>query len=610
MDNPLLRVATCLIPADEDIKEFLENIPSDTEVLTLVEGTGTINRNIHFNTFLHFENLVSLEIIGLQFSIANQLIKSQLTCVLDTPLKNLKYLNLNNIILLGSQIKHKLLFLNNEINEDETISMLNVEGQDEIVPYNVYISKQKDHNFPTFLGYDSLVLLRIHSCNLQNIYWEIFEGLKNLLYLILENNNLKFIPDFAFYGAPNLHSLSLAKNSLLNIQITDLAGLLDLEYLDLSFNNFSQLSELSFPPFPKLKLADFQNNPITIIFPHTFEVMNTTDSLKVGCSDTSLELLPSSFLGLTKLVKLTLINVNAQVLQRDFFNGLPQLKELTLTGNIRKIEFDAFAELAKLEKLFLSNCNITDLSMDAFFGLDNLQILDLSNNKIKIIPPGIFDDQIHLKELYLNDNELVTIPKNLFSSIKHIKLVRLNNNPWHCTCDMNDWSPKVINKVKKTSFVQCDRRHDKGAGCIFSKVAKYDYDNRVAPKCATPLKYKNNGVFQILRKYLRCDKIAQTKMFLSNVIPSTKILKPNIPKKIKFVDDIVKDNKKDHIAISQYKIKLEDIPNDLNPLSTFKFQNIKPLPKKDFEKSLYKKNKQNLRTLAKLKRMKYDKYGH
>lgn len=587
-ENPLVKILTCLIPDNQPTNEFISTIPEDTEILTLLEESAGKNNTIHFSYLEHLTNLIGLEISGLKLMVQNVEINSSLSCMIDTPLNSLKYLILNNIELKPNNRKILLPDNNNETLETQT--------EEEILPYDVYISKEQESKIISFKGFDNLLSLRISSCNLQNIHWKMFEGMKKLLHLSLEDNYLKFIPDFAFYGTPNLVSLSLANNNLLNIEIADLAGLLELEYLFLSKNNFSQLSELSFPPFPKLKLANFQDNPITIIYPNTFDVMNTTDSLIVGCHEIALELLPNSFTGLNKLVKLTIINVSIPVLKRDIFNGMPKLKELTITGNITEIEFDTFSDMKYLEKLTLSKSNLKTLSMDSFFGLKNLDTLDLSDNQLATLSPGIFDHLTNLKELYLQKNSFENLPENIFKNVRSLKLIRLNENPWFCSCSMSKWDPKQTNKIKKYVYLPCDSRHDKGVGCIHQKVTKYEYENRVAPKCKAPFKYRTLGIYQVLRKFLQCNsrRVNMIQRFY-------KTEKKQIVTYVKY-DKIDNKFKKPHQI---------DTNNDLQQIPNTKVEHNQPFIDQIFNKVINnnidiitKKQKYNQKVLNKLKKMK------
>lgn len=480
---------------------------------------------------------------------------SRFICDVDVTLPLLEYLNLENMILKNSG--DKLGIIENEIGDEiitfdpgqkinphsKPLTVIKVGSPAEILPYNKYI----EQNFVRFKGFTSLILLRVYHCDFNNVHWEMFEGLNNLIYLLLEKNNLKFIPDFAFYGTANIKTLSLAHNNLLNIQIRNLAGLLELEYLDLSYNNFSQLSELSLPPFPKLKLANFGDNPINAVFPNTFEVMNTTDSIILGGADTSLTILTNSFLGLKMLKKLTIKNLKMASLEKEIFVGMPNLNELILTGDIPKIEFDAFLEINDLERLILNNCNISKISVDGFMGLNKLKILDLSRNNLEYLPYGIFDVLASLRELYLNHNKFIELPKGIFPN-NQLRLIRLSNNPWHCSCSMSDWKPVLTNRIKQKTVNGCNQAFDKGISCRDERndVFKYVYDNGVAPKCTTPKKFHNWNVFHVLRKQLKCtdfkpklkkkyQKFKQLNSTKSGGIKST----PLTEKSVQILDDIV-----------------------------------------------------------------------
>nr|CAH7726349.1 unnamed protein product [Callosobruchus chinensis] len=496
-ENPIIRSAICILQTETDPLELFEALSETTESLTLIQGYESGNKTFKVSTLGKFTKLVTLELLGA--SLVNHTSNSHLICEIDTPLPNLKYLNLEKVLIRNSkqQIVNFLKEMSEEdqtfeyvqrVNEDHSLTMLQKgTKEEEIIPYELFKQQREANGDATlFIGFKSLILLRIAGCELV-IHWEMFDRLSNLEYLILEKNNLKFIPAFTFYGTPNLKYLSLAHNKLLDIQITDLAGLLELEILDLSYNNFTQLSELSFPPFPKLKLANFANNPISVIFPNTFEVMNTTNSLIIGSDYMKLTLITNSLGGL------------------NMFNGLPNLLELIINGNITEIEYDAFLEINKIEKLQLSNCQLKILSMDSFIGLKKLLHLDLSNNHLHELPPGVFDQLTSLKELYLNGNQFQHLPYGIFSKL-HAKLIRLNGNPWECSCAMSDWKPMIINKVKVKVLKKCDFTADKGIECSSKDQYefKYIYENKVAPKCVKPVQFLNWNLFHAMRRILQC----------------------------------------------------------------------------------------------------------
>lgn len=358
---------------------------------------------------------------------------SHVQFILGEPLDFLKFVNLENIELLGTENTKRHSNANHpselfdyvpESEREEYNISLEIKEEVEIVPYDVYLIEKQKSQMPTFYGWSELHVLRIHNCNLNELHWEMFDGLTNLEHLSLEHNDIKIVPPFALYGAQQIKTLSLARNSILDFNYRSLAGLLKLEWLDVSRNNISKLSELSFPPFPNLEVVDFRYNPITHIYPMAFGVMNNTVHMFIGSDAGSLDLsYGSSFSSLERLNTLTLLNASIPVLHQKVFKGLKSVTKLTMQGEIRRIEFDAFAEMPKLKELYLSQCGIREISMDIFFGIRNLEIVDLSSNELFYLPNGLFDEQKKIKEIYLQNNLLTEVPARFFD-IPSVKLIR------------------------------------------------------------------------------------------------------------------------------------------------------------------------------------------
>ncbi|KAK2585528.1 hypothetical protein KPH14_010170 [Odynerus spinipes] len=516
MSEELLKVATCVVA--EEHEKLLGMLPSDIQVLTILRsGRGDAEILLKATTFQRFPELLSLNIEGIDyndpsvkdvnkneptggivlagdalFPLGMTLLYLNLERVKLTSLnltsKNkanlvIKLMNLpNDEKLLNEQVVtsatnehkgHRLIFLsqqNNGENDDK-----------EILPYDIYKQEMEGYreNAGLFTGLSALTHLRVYDCALKDISWHMFDGLDSLLYLSLEKNNLRFIPEFCFYGTPNLKLLSLASNQLLTLKSVDLAGLLMLEQLDLTGNNLTFLSELSFPPFPALKTADFGENPMDSVFPSTFEIMNTTEQLYLGGTGSRLKLQRNSLLGLLQLKILHLYNVDIPLLERFILQGMPSLTHLKIRGNISSIDLDAFSDLGRLLDLDLSYCHIQHISMDAFYGLEKVRRVDLSNNDLEFIPPGLFSSQYQkeLKEIILTKNKLTNLPWDFFKNLRtvtkpsQVQNIRLDGNPWDCTCAMANWNPQLVNRIRET-----------------------------APRCFTPKRLQNWGVFHALRK--------------------------------------------------------------------------------------------------------------
>ncbi|XP_076161900.1 uncharacterized protein LOC143143909 isoform X2 [Ptiloglossa arizonensis] len=511
MITEFLKVAICVVA--EDYEELLDKLPSDIQIFTILEsGIGDFEILLQSTTFQRFTDLISLDIQGIDYNepgrkdLSNEQ-KKQGGIILSVDSLyslgfNLLYLNLERVKLtsLSATKKNKANLVIKPINtvtddENRNKQLLNTghrliflsqqnsgESDDkEILPYDIYKQEMEGYKETVglFTGLGALTHLRVYDCALKDISWHMFDGLNSLVHLSLEKNNLKFIPEFCFYGTPNLKVLSLASNQLLTLKSVDLAGLLMLKDLDLRGNNLTFLSELSFPPFPMLKFADFRENPLDSVFPSTFEIMNTTLKLYLGGEDSKLYLQKNSFLGLRQLQILHLYNLEIPVLERFALQGMPELLELKARGNISSIEFDAFVDLIKLLELDLSYCHIRKISMDAFYGLENVKHIDLSNNELEFIPPGLFgvQQQKELKEIILSKNKLTSLPLDFFKMLRvankqsQLAIIRLDGNPWDCTCSMTTWNPQLVNRLRET-----------------------------APRCSTPKRLRNWGVFHALRK--------------------------------------------------------------------------------------------------------------
>lgn len=496
---------------------------------------GPIKTNLTLGEpyFEHLKMLVVLEIHG--FPHGQGVLRLHKSALKH--LGNLRYINFQHLHLLGdpstgnqpapkssvqfseSNTLPRVVYFTSQDSEDESnsvsgdIQFVQYKKEAEIVPYSVYRKQVEQAGFSTFTGLQNLVFLRAFHCHIKEVNWEMFMGLDNLKYLSLESNEIPFINDFSFYGTPNLKHLTISHNKILSIYCTALAGLLELEILDLSYNNISHLSELSLPPLPKLISLDFHHNPLEVVLPHTFLVMNNTQNLFLGGKLATLEIRHNSFLGLRKLKKLSLTGLYLEILEREYFMGMHGLRHLRIEGTIFELSFDAFAETPKLQELIMKHCSIKKISMDAFYGLYSLMYLDLSHNELEMLPPSLFDQQKSLKEVILSHNKLTTLPESLFTYVP-AKLIRLDKNPWHCTCAMNEWQPSQINKIKEKTFDRshCQTRYDKGSTCKMRYMYQYKYDQSVSPYCATPSRFSGWSVFYLLRKHLRCqDKIKSSK---------------------------------------------------------------------------------------------------
>ncbi|XP_034100799.1 carboxypeptidase N subunit 2-like [Drosophila albomicans] len=504
-----IKLATCLLQDEHETQELFNALPLDLQALILLHG-GNAESQLTMNTssLRGLNQLMTLEIRGNGIT----------TLIIDEPLEFLQHANFEALRLQASdRLKRpkysKLPSDDYEYKPPRDVAAnevtpkyeLQFESDDvvEIMSYEQHVERLKQTRMPSFYGWSRLEVLRIHSCNFNELHWQMFDGLTQLHHLSLERNGIEELQPFAFSGAPHLRSLSLAHNAVARLYYLGLAGLLELETLNLSDNRLERLSESSFPPLPHLLKADLRQNPIMYILPATFWVMNDTRELQLGSELAALELRSwnsyGQFDSLHKLRTLRLGNVSTASLEQGVFKGLHAVEQLTLRGNILSVQFDAFAGMEQLRELDMSHCGITELSMDAFMGAKQLQLLNLSHNNLTHVPNGLLDEQTQLEMVQLQNNQLTTLPTSFFLQPR-LRVARLDQNPWQCSCDMSNWKPRMTNTIRLPSVRSCVRDLN-GQEILCRHVVGYETDKNLVPRCAN---HNGRSVYYVLRKQLHC----------------------------------------------------------------------------------------------------------
>ena len=485
---------------------------------------------MHLGDLTSFHDLVALEIRG---------IPDKLRLVMNAPLDRVQFVNFEAVDLVANEhtvrrprssivdpeetfdYTPNIEAAQNEYNVESGAEVELVTAEEEeivVVPYEQYKKEKKQSTKPTFYGWSSLLILRLHNCHLDQLDSEVFDDLQSLVTLSLDHNHIKVIPSFTFYNCHNLRSLSLSHNEILNLHYRDLAGLLSLRHLDLSHNNLTKLSEVTFPPFPKLQTLDLRFNDIRHIFAYTFDVMNTTKTLRLGDPEVEMDLTQSenAFDSLHSLTHLEILNGSHPRFNERIFSGLYNLQSLKMRGHFRELTFDSFGSIANVTEIVLSKCGVEQLSMDTFYALELLQVIDLSHNRLAYLPPNLFDRQFQLRELYLHNNRLTTLPHSFFAHTR-AKAIRLTDNPWVCTCEMlRTWRQGVTNtKIKRRKETHCQRAYNEvfapgeGEGDLCREKVVYEavYDNKLSPRCdGGPDNVKSRAVYYAFRRDLKCKK--------------------------------------------------------------------------------------------------------
>lgn len=178
-----------------------------------------------------------------------------------------------------------------------------------------------------------------------------------LKYLDLKGNKLTTIPYSTFALAPALETLNLSTNAITEIEGMAFNGCGHLKVLDLSYNKLSLLDAFAFTGLPNLEVLDLSQNKIKLVGDGTF---NLPKLRILNANFNAIKLLPDTLFGLPgQAPPLTLVDFGDNKLTHigASLYYLQELTQLNLTDNkkIDDINLEAFAQLPKLETLFLAN---------------------------------------------------------------------------------------------------------------------------------------------------------------------------------------------------------------------------------------------------------------
>lgn len=313
------------------------------------------------------------------------------------------------------------------------------------------ISDSGYEDFRSFnLVHDRLKKLNASKNKLNEIPVGFFQNIPEVTEVDFSQNELITI---YFVGADKLISINLAINYLTLYGINPFAGLIDLEYLDLSDNVIGELFK-NFEENQQLKVLHLENNlffsaprvpyttsvyiswnivwnlnalhldeKIRIILDNQIEGYLRTNNgyTELHCNDHSFEEL-NSFVAIPDQIE----NVHDLLICLG-----PSLEKLELPGNfIGEISLTTFSRFGNLTKLNLRNSTLKDFDVRNLFA-PSLKDIELSNNFIDEVDANTFN-RMELQILNLTNSHLskFEISKNLhelwFVNISHNRLTELN----------------------------------------------------------------------------------------------------------------------------------------------------------------------------------------
>ncbi|XP_078577702.1 uncharacterized protein LOC144862785 [Branchiostoma floridae x Branchiostoma japonicum] len=346
---------------------------------------------------------------------------------------------------------------------DTTVSQLLVDCRYKISSYHFTVFD----NLPSFIK-----TLRILDCFEAEITKEVLAGLSDVDFLDIGNSISLFTDGYdqqtefsrinepldpvrldqeLFWTVPQLKKLSLHWLYLdtfpkaIYHQTNGQAPLMNLEELDLSFNDIPELMPEFFNNMPKLRSLDMSVNRINNIS-DSFANMRNLQNLYIRANflDTldgsPFEALPGlgtlvlSLMGPVRNVTLPgpaglkyPTRGSLQFIYPCSFDGLSNLRILDLhQHSILTIQNGTFLHLGSLERLDLSVGLLSAIEEDWFEGLQSLISLDLSYNNLSHISP--FNSLPALRSLNLEGNYLESLSDEVFLGLHLLTSLKLGYN--------------------------------------------------------------------------------------------------------------------------------------------------------------------------------------
>ncbi|KAJ7313969.1 hypothetical protein JRQ81_005812 [Phrynocephalus forsythii] len=286
----------------------------------------------------------------------------------------------------------------------------------------------------------------------------MFSKLTNLRELHLGQNKIVTLHPGSLLSQIALQKLHLSYNNLSSLEevATAVAGLLNLTYLDLSFNQIStpcmgrrwitfhvlkniSLSsngisrlDLSNCSFPKLQQLNVTCNNISKVEAVSFQGMPALVELALDVNPLHIsQLMNASFPNLTTLHLSSMNPSLSNVLPEAclVFQGLPSLTSLDIKhSKINVSQLRLLGSCTNLTWLDLSTTEYKYIKNGAFSMFQNLEFLSLDKCKVLKLSSSAWGEQMQLRTLILKRNGISQLEDDGFSKLKNLSYLDLSKN--------------------------------------------------------------------------------------------------------------------------------------------------------------------------------------
>ncbi|KAJ0182676.1 hypothetical protein K1T71_002045 [Dendrolimus kikuchii] len=270
--------------------------------------------------------------------------------------------------------------------------------------------------------------------------------ISDLLTLNAGQTNIKFVGPSMFNGMTYIANLNLSGNSIEKIHNQAFHKLVELNYLDLSFNNLDLISNILIKENIELDIFKISNNPRLKHLPaEGFQC--SADQFNIYLFDASNcgleEIYDDSLKTFSALSVLNLSNNNIKTISNKVFSICPKLVDINLAYNmLTTLNPKVFEKNNELGKLNLQGNPLKVLYAEVFVHTPSITWLDMSHAELTSLwkadknqPATLLSN---LTFLNVSHNRITEVKQNELNNLKKLRTLDISNNPLACSRDFED----------------------------------------------------------------------------------------------------------------------------------------------------------------------------
>lgn len=270
--------------------------------------------------------------------------------------------------------------------------------------------------------------------------------ISDLLTLNAGQTKLQFIGPSMFNGMTYIANLNLSGNSIEKIHNQAFHKLVELNYLDLSYNNMDYISSVLIKENIELDIFKISNNPRIKHLPvNGFEC--TADQFNIYLFDASNcgleEIFDNSLQTFTALSVINLSNNKIRTVSSKVFSMCPKLNEINLSNNmLNTLDAKIFEKNKELGKLHLQGNPLTVISAEVFVHTPLMTWLDMSHAQLTTLWKTEKNHTASLLSnltfLNVSHNRITELKQSELDNFNKLRTLDISYNPLACSRDFEN----------------------------------------------------------------------------------------------------------------------------------------------------------------------------